>query len=137
MAPIDSLQAGLPQTFSFFFFLMQNLSAVKGGTSDDVHFVLLDFHHGLFARFSGNPRMQTLKHTPGLSPPSWLHAQPGHRWVSGEVWEGFPALRGAQETFPGCWEAAPGCRAGTCPSPSGKLSAAATEAGTREPQTRG
>lgn len=48
---------------------MQNLpSAIKGGTFDDVYFVLLDFHHGLFALFSGNPKMQTLKHTPGLSP---------------------------------------------------------------------
>ncbi|CAN0293183.1 unnamed protein product [Rangifer tarandus platyrhynchus] len=28
--------------------------------------------------------MQTFKHTPGLSPPSWLHAQPGHRWVAGK-----------------------------------------------------
>lgn len=61
--------------------------------------------------------MQTLKHTLGLSPrPGCTHSlDPGHRWVSEGV--GGPALRGAQGTFPGCWEAAPGCRAGTCPSP--------------------
>lgn len=120
MAPIDSVQARLPQTFScFVFFLMQNLlSAIKGGMFDHILYCLTSIMAYLLL-FSGNPKMQTLKHTPGLSLPSWLHAQPGPRASMGE-WGG---VGGALSSPRGPGDlsrllgSSSGCRAGTCPLP--------------------
>ena len=108
--------------------------------------VLFDFHRGylpvLWSPGSEKAQLQTLRHPRGWRPrPGSAHSgYAGRGWVRGEPGDPgrgsrlSPVPRGPA---PGCWEAAPGCRAATCPSTSGKLSAAATEAGTRESQTQG
>lgn len=108
-------------------------------------------------RPSGNHEVRARAHAP--SPCPWPRVR---AWVSGAGARGTralsPAHRGRRELEPppgeariwclyledrarSSWEAGPGCRAGMCPPPASptsnprQLSAAATEAGTCEPQT--